>query len=82
MAKKGKKDEPSGPKVIQNRRARFDYEIIDTYEAGIVLVGSEVKSAYLGRANLSDAYCQVENGQLWIRNLDIEPYEHSSAYQP
>jgi SsrA-binding protein len=82
VAKKGKKEEEAGPKTIQNRRARFDYELIDTYEAGIVLVGSEVKSVYKGRANLSDAYCQVVNGELWIRNLDIEPYEHSSAYQP
>jgi len=83
MAKKDKgKKEATGPANIQNRRARYDYQIDDSYEAGIVLVGSEVKSVYLGRANMADAFCKVVNGELWIVNLDIEHYTHSSAFLP
>lgn len=55
---------------------------MDTLEAGIVLVGSEVKSVWNGRVNMTDAYCQIKNGELWMHNLDIEPYEHSSHFQP
>jgi len=65
MASKGAKhDEKHGPATIKNRRASFDYEFVDSYEAGIALVGSEVKSIFLGRANLTDAYCQVNNHEL------------------
>ncbi len=81
MAKKGGRKESEGPKSIQNRRARFDYEFVQTYEAGISLVGSEVKSLYLGRANLTDAYCMIRGGELWLYNLDIEPYTHASHFQ-
>ncbi len=83
MAKKqagGKASE--APRQIQNRRARFDYELVETHEAGIVLVGSEVKSVYLGRANLSDSFCRITSGELWIQNLDIEPYDHATSFQP
>lgn len=66
---------PSSPATILNRKARYDYEILQTWEAGMVLVGSEVKSLYLGRANLTDAYCQVQGGELWLIGLDIEPYD-------
>lgn len=83
MAKKDKgKKEATGPANIQNRRARYDYQIDDSYEAGIVLVGSEVKSVYLGRANMADAFCKVVNGELWLISLDIEHYTHSSAFLP
>src|SRR5688572_25940382 len=82
MAKsKASEKEQEGPRVLQNRRARYDYEIVDTSEAGIALVGSEVKSLWLGRANIADAYCQVQNGELWLINMDVEPYEHSSHFQ-
>jgi SsrA-binding protein len=81
MAKAGKgKKEAKGPATIQNRRARFDYEIFDTYEAGISLVGSEVKSVYLGRVNLTDSYCLVRNDEVWLCQADIEPYTHSVHY--
>lgn len=81
MAKK--KDEiQTGPKQVQNRKARYDYEIIDTYEAGVMLVGSEVKSVWQGNANISDAYCQIKNGEAWLINADIEPYENASHFQP
>lgn len=73
------KSEKKEPRQIANRRARFDYEIMDTYEAGIMLVGSEVKSVFLGRAHLADAYCRIDKGELFLVNMDIEPYEHSSS---
>lgn len=79
MAKKGAAKKDEGPKSIQNRRARFDYHIEDTYEAGIELVGSEVKSIFLGRANLTDAYCKVIKGQIFLLNLDIDPYDKGVA---
>lgn len=82
MAKSKTKQEPAGPKTVQNRKARFEYHILEEYEAGIVLSGSEVKSLYNGRANLTDAYCRVVNEELWIFNLDIEPYKFSSNFQP
>jgi SsrA-binding protein len=77
-----KKNAPSGPanRTIQNRRARFDYEIIDTLEVGVALVGSEVKSLLAGRAHLTDAYVLVRNGELWLHEFDIEPYEKSSSF--
>lgn len=83
MAKKGSKEEPKGPASIQNRRARYDFEIVDTWEAGVALAGSEVKSIYHGRANLTDAYCQVKGGEMWLMNVDVEPYSHAvAAYAP
>lgn len=75
-----KSKEKKGPATIQNRKASFEYHFEDTYEAGIVLIGSEVKSLFLGRANLTDAYCQVKNGEMWLLNLDIEPYEYAGAF--
>jgi SsrA-binding protein len=82
MAKdKSKKKEGKAPASIQNRKARYDYQISDTVEAGLVLVGSEVKSLYSGLGNLTDAYCRVVNGEMWLYNLDVEPYEKTSAFQ-
>jgi SsrA-binding protein len=77
---KSKTSKESGPASIQNRRARYDYHIEETYEAGIVLVGSEVKSIYRGRANLSDAYCTIRAGELFVQEFDIEPYDHASVF--
>ena len=83
MSKKTKSvKNKSGPAEILNRRARFDYEILETYEAGIVLVGSEVKSIWKGKANLTDAYCKISRQEGWLINLDIEPYEFSTAFSP
>jgi SsrA-binding protein len=79
MAKKGADKKNEGPRSIQNRKARFDYRIEDTLEAGIELVGSEVKSIFLGRANLTDAYCKVINGQMFLLNLDVDPYDKGVA---
>ena len=73
-----KKSEGGEPRQILNRRARYDYEIADTYEAGIALIGSEVKSVFLGQAHLSDAYCRLSNGELFLINMDVEPYANAS----
>ena len=59
---------------IRNKRATFDYEIIEEYVAGIVLVGTEIKSLRLSKASLVDSYCYFESGELWIRNINIAEY--------
>ena len=59
---------------IRNKRATFDYEILEEYIAGIVLVGTEIKSLRLGKASLVDSYCYFERGELWIRNVNIVEY--------
>ena len=71
-------DKPDVESIAKNRRARHDYSIIDTYEAGIVLTGSEVKSLRDGKANISDAYGIVRNGEIFIINLHISAYERAS----
>ncbi len=65
----------SGRKLIaQNRKARHDYSIIDTYEAGLVLVGTEVKSLRMGRASLIDGYATIDDGEVWLRGVHIPEY--------
>jgi SsrA-binding protein len=64
--------------IARNRKARHDYEIKSTIEAGISLVGSEVKSLREGKVNISDAYASVEGGQVFLRNLHISPYKMAS----
>lgn len=59
---------------IKNKRARFDYEISDTYTAGMVLTGTEIKSIRAGKASLVDTYCMVENGELWVKGMNISEY--------
>lgn len=59
---------------IKNRRATFDYEISDTFTAGIVLTGTEIKSIRLGKAGLTDTYCTVENGEIWVKGMYIAEY--------
>lgn len=64
--------------VITNRKARHDYFIIDTLEAGLVLKGTEVKSLRAGNANLLDSHALVKNGEVWLFGMHISPYEHAS----
>ncbi|WP_193043730.1 SsrA-binding protein SmpB [Mycolicibacterium baixiangningiae] len=64
--------------VASNRRARHNYAILDTYEAGIALVGTEVKSLRDGQASLADAFATVDDGEIWLRNLHIPEYHHGS----
>ena len=66
--------------IARNKRARHDYHIIDTWEAGIVLTGSEVKSLRNGKANISDAYGIVREGEVQRLNLHISPYEQASYF--
>ena len=63
---------------IRNKRARFDYEIGDTYIAGIVLTGTEIKSIRASKASLADSYCIVENGEAWIKGMNISEYFYGS----
>lgn len=81
MSKKKKEEDPKVPKTIENRKARHDYEFVEIHEAGIALAGSEVKSMFLGRANLTDAYVRIKDGELWLVQLDIEPYLYASHFQ-
>jgi SsrA-binding protein len=64
--------------VIRNRKARHEYKILDTYEAGLVLEGAEVKSLREGNASFTDAFALVEDGEVWLRNLHIKPYESAT----
>ena len=66
--------------VARNRRARFDYEIIDSWEAGIVLTGTEVKSLRNGKATIGDAYGIIKDGEIWLLNLHIAPYEQGNRF--
>lgn len=63
---------------ITNRKARFNYEIGDTFTAGMVLTGTEIKSIREGRANLSDSYCVVDRGEVWVKGMHISEYFYGS----
>jgi SsrA-binding protein len=79
----GKSAHGEGTKTLcSNRKARFDYHIEETYEAGVVLLGSEVKSIRQGRANLRDSYAAFESGELFLHNCHISPYEQASQFNP
>lgn len=65
---------------IKNKRAFFDYHILDKYVAGIALLGTEIKSIRQGKANLTDAFCMFIGNSLYVRNLHISEYSHSSFY--
>ncbi|HET6570438.1 MAG TPA: SsrA-binding protein SmpB [Solirubrobacterales bacterium] len=79
MAKKGKKKRvPASGDVATNRRARQKFELVEKLEAGIVLTGTEVKSLRNGKAQMSDSYAVVDDGEVWLRNLHIPPYEPAS----
>jgi SsrA-binding protein len=66
--------------VATNRRARFDYEVLETFECGIVLQGSEVKSLRTGRAQMNDAYARVSDGEMWLFGLHIPPWQFASGF--
>ncbi len=69
------------PKVnIKNRRATFDYELLDHYTAGIVLCGTEIKSIREGKAGLVDTFCTFTDGELWVRNMHISEYRLGTCY--
>ncbi|GGI99585.1 SsrA-binding protein [Alicyclobacillus cellulosilyticus] len=66
--------------LAQNRKAFHDYFIEETYEAGIVLTGTEIKSVRRGSVNLRDAYARVEDGEVWVHNMHISPYEQGNRF--
>lgn len=63
---------------IKNRRATFDYEIGDTYTAGMVLTGTEIKSIRAGKASLTDSYCMIDRGEVWVKGMNISEYFYGS----
>ena len=84
MAKSASESQPDITSIARNKRARFDYHILDTWEAGIVLKGTEVKSLREGKANISDAYGIIKDGEAYLLNLHISPYERGgySNHEP
>jgi len=77
MAKKSE-----GNLLAQNRKASHDYFIEDHYEAGIVLTGTEIKSLRTGKANISDSFATIRNGEMFIHNMHISPFEQGNRYNP
>lgn len=65
---------------LQNRKARFEYEFIDTLVAGMVLTGTEIKSIRQSNVQFNDAYCSIENGEIWLMHLHIAPYAQGTHY--
>jgi SsrA-binding protein len=72
--------DPNRKLIAENRRARYDYAIEDDLEAGIVLMGSEVKSLRTGKSNIAESYAAVEDGELWLVNAYIAPYEPARTW--
>ena len=68
--------------IAQNKKARHDYYAENTLEAGIELLGTEVKSLRAGGCNLKDCYCQIEAGQMWVEGMRISPYSHGNIFNP
>ncbi len=66
--------------ITENRKARHEYTVLETYEAGIELVGTEVKSIRLGAVNLKDSWCSVDHGELYIRGMHVSPYEKGNIF--
>lgn len=66
--------------VAQNKKAYHDYFVLETYEAGIELVGTEVKSLRQGKCNLKDAWCNIDNGEIFVNGMHISPYEHGNIF--
>ncbi len=71
-------ESPAEKNITVNRKARHEYFILQTYEAGIVLVGSEVKALRLNRANLVDSYAVISNGEVWLFNANVSVYDQAS----
>jgi SsrA-binding protein len=70
----------SGSRVIaDNRKAFYDYHVLDTWEAGVVLLGTEVKAIREGRVNLRDSYAKLQDGEVWLMNVHVSPYSHTGS---
>jgi len=70
----------SETEIVQNKKARFEYEILDTIEAGIVLKGTEVKSVRLKKVNIQDAYARIKDGEAFLHGMNISPYESGNIF--
>ena len=79
-AKKAAKSVDGRTIVAQNRRARHDYDVLDVFEAGLVLIGSEVKSLREGKLQLKDSYARIEQGEAWLFGVHIPPYTHAAGF--
>lgn len=66
--------------IAQNKKARHDYFVIESFETGIELCGTEVKSLRQGRVNLKDSWCTIDNGELWVKGMHISPYEQGNIF--
>jgi SsrA-binding protein len=73
-------DEKKTTPTIKNRKARHDFHVEETYEAGLALKGTEVKSLRQGKASFSDAFAYIQSGEVYLRDMYIKPYEHGSYY--
>lgn len=69
-----------GAVIAQNKKATHDYFVIESYETGVELCGTEVKSLRQGRVNLKDAWCTIEDGELWVKGMHISPYEQGNIF--
>lgn len=78
MGKKSQFDKP----LAQNKKASHDYFIEETYEAGIVLLGTEIKSIRRGKANLSDSFATIRNGEMFLHNMHVSPFEQGNRHNP
>lgn len=78
MAGKSKKDIVRSKVNIKNRKAEFDYTVIDRFTAGIVLTGTEIKSIRAGKASLVDTFCYINNGEVWLKNMYVAEYSFGS----
>ena len=73
-------DKKGTKQIADNRAARHDYFVLEQIECGIELVGTEVKSIRAGRVNLKDAWCSVDNGEMWVKGMHISPYEQGNIF--
>ena len=78
MNKDEQKKRKKSPVQIKNKKASFEYFFIDTFTAGIVLTGTEIKSIRQGKASLVDCYCDIHNGEVWVKGMNVSPYFYGS----
>ena len=78
MNKEQELSRKKSPVQIKNKTAAFDYHFVDTYTAGIVLTGTEIKSIRMGKASLVDTFCYIHNDEMWVKGMNISPYFYGS----
>jgi len=77
MSTQERGDEAAGRVIADNRKAFHDYHVLDSWEAGVVLLGTEVKAIREGRVNLRDSYARIDKGEVWLLNVHVSPYSHT-----